>query len=219
MDATPAGAAGKKTVTTADLYVDRVPAQEWAQIFDEVWRRYRDFFYAPNMHGYDWEALREQYKPLLEHVAHRTDLNYVISEMISELTVQHAYIDGGDMPSPPRPHVALPGRAIRARQGVEPLQDRHDLRRAERRGHLPLAADRDRRRREGRRLRARHQRRGPHRQGRPVPPAPQCGGQSGRADAQLHAHDGGRARGLLPPDHRRERSSSISTGSRRIATG
>ncbi len=109
MDATPTGAAAKKTVSTANLYVDRVPAQEWAQIFDEVWRRYRDFFYAPNMHGYDWEALRQQYKPLLQHVAHRTDLNYVISEMISELTVQHAYIDGGDMPLPPRPRVALPG--------------------------------------------------------------------------------------------------------------
>src|SRR5436305_13479463 len=74
-----------------------------------VWRRYRDFFYAPNMHGYDWEAMRQEYKPLLEHVAHRTDLNYVISEMISELTVQHAYIDGGDIPSPMRPRVALPG--------------------------------------------------------------------------------------------------------------
>ncbi len=37
------------------------------------------------------------------------DLNYVISEMISELTVQHAYIEGGDIPLPPRPQVALPG--------------------------------------------------------------------------------------------------------------
>ncbi len=109
MDASPSGASSKKTVSTASLYVDRVPAQEWSQIFDEVWRRYRDFFYAPNMHGYDWEALRRQYKPLLEHVAHRTDLNYVISEMISELTVQHAYIDGGDMPATPRARVALPG--------------------------------------------------------------------------------------------------------------
>ena len=48
--------------------VDRVPAEEWAQIFDEVWRRYRDFFYVENMHGYDWEALGEQYRPLLAHV-------------------------------------------------------------------------------------------------------------------------------------------------------
>src|SRR5581483_7401245 len=44
MDATPAGGAAKKAVSTASLYVDRVPAEEWAQIFDEVWRRYRDFF-------------------------------------------------------------------------------------------------------------------------------------------------------------------------------
>ncbi len=108
-DATPTGAAGKKTVSTAGLMVDRVPAEEWKQIFDEVWRRYRDFFYAKNMHGYDWETLRQQYRPLLDHVAHRSDLNYVISEMISELTVQHAYIDGGDFQIPPRPRVALPG--------------------------------------------------------------------------------------------------------------
>jgi tricorn protease len=109
MDATPTGAAGKKTVSTAGLFVDRVPEQEWTNIFNEVWRRYRDFFYVPNMHGYDWEKVRKQYEPLLKHVSHRSDLNYVLSEMISELTVQHAYIDGGDMQTPPRPRVALPG--------------------------------------------------------------------------------------------------------------
>jgi tricorn protease len=109
MDATPTGANSKKTVSTAGLTVDRVPAEEWEQIFNEVWRRYRDFFYVPNMHGYDWEALGRQYRPWLKDVASRSDLNYVISEMISELTVQHAYIEGGDIPLPPRPRVALPG--------------------------------------------------------------------------------------------------------------
>lgn len=108
-DATPQGAPSKKAVSTAGLAIDRVPAEEWNQIFNEVWRRYRDFFYVPNMHGYDWEALREQYKPLLKYVAHRSDLNYVIGEMISELTVQHAYVEGGDFQIPPRPRVALPG--------------------------------------------------------------------------------------------------------------
>ena len=86
-----------------------MPAEEWNQIFNEVWRRYRDWFYVPNMHGYDWVALREQYKPLLQYVSHRSDLNYVIGEMISELTVQHAYIEGGDFQIPPRPRVVLPG--------------------------------------------------------------------------------------------------------------
>ncbi|MFS8084560.1 MAG: S41 family peptidase, partial [Acidobacteriota bacterium] len=108
-DATPIGDKTRKPVSTAGLMVDRVPAEEWNQIFNEVWRRYRDWFYVPNMHGYDWVALREQYKPLLQYVAHRSDLNYVIAEMISELTVQHAYIEGGDFQIPPRPRVGLPG--------------------------------------------------------------------------------------------------------------
>ncbi|HXM50790.1 MAG TPA: S41 family peptidase, partial [Pyrinomonadaceae bacterium] len=108
-DATPLGDKTRKPVATTGLVVDRVPAEEWNQIFNEVWRRYRDWFYVPNMHGYDWVALREQYKPLLQYVAHRSDLNYVIAEMISELTVQHAYIEGGDFQIPPRPRVGLPG--------------------------------------------------------------------------------------------------------------
>ena len=108
-DATPVGERTRKAVATTGLYVDRVPAEEWNQIFNEVWRRYRDWFYVSNMHGFDWVALREQYKPLLKYVAHRSDLNYVISEMIAELTVQHAYIDGGDFQIPPRPRYGLPG--------------------------------------------------------------------------------------------------------------
>ena len=106
------GQGDPQTISTAGLMVDRVPAEEWTQIFDEVWRRYRDFFYVDNMHGYDWEALREQYRPWLEHVAHRSDLNYVIGEMVAELNVGHAYIAGGDWESPDRPGVALLGAEL-----------------------------------------------------------------------------------------------------------
>ncbi len=109
LEVKPGGDASKKTVSTADLTVDRVPQAEWRQIFNEVWRRYRDFFYVSNLHGYDWEALRRQYEPMLEYVGHRADLNYVIGEMISELNVGHAYITGGDFDVPERPNVALPG--------------------------------------------------------------------------------------------------------------
>ena len=98
-----------KTVSLAGLTTTRVPVEEWHEIFTEVWRRYRDHFYVPNMHGYDWLALRKKYAPLVDQVGHRADLNYVISEMISELTVQHAYIEGGDLGLPKRPFVALPG--------------------------------------------------------------------------------------------------------------
>jgi tricorn protease len=98
-----------KTVSLAGLLITRVPADEWREIFAEVWRRYRDYFYVENMHGFDWNELRKKYEPLLGYVGHRADLNYVIGEMIAELTVQHAYIEGGDFGLPQRPFVALPG--------------------------------------------------------------------------------------------------------------
>jgi tricorn protease len=104
-----ADAKDKKTVSTKGLQVDRVPAEEWAQIFDEVWRRYRDFFYVKNMHGYDWKAIGARYRALLPHVGHRSDLNYVLGEMVAELNVGHAYIEGGDYQVPQRPKVGLPG--------------------------------------------------------------------------------------------------------------
>ena len=86
---------------------------------------------STNMHGYDWDALRKQYEPLLAHVAHRSDLNYVIGEMISELNVQHAYIDGGDFELPPRAAGGAARRALRARRGdAARYQHRADLRAA-----------------------------------------------------------------------------------------
>jgi tricorn protease len=104
-----ADAKDKKTISTKGLMVDRVPAQEWAEMFEETWRRYRDFFYVKNMHGYDWKAIGARYRALLPYVAHRSDLNYVLGEMVSELSIGHAYIQGGDYEIPPRPKVALPG--------------------------------------------------------------------------------------------------------------
>jgi tricorn protease len=112
-----------KPVSTDGLEVWRDPKAEWAQIFGEVWRRYRDFFYVENMHGYDWQALREQYAPLLEYVGHRSDLNYVISEMIAELSTSHSYIAGGDYEVPDRPSVALPG----ARFELDPAANRYRI--------------------------------------------------------------------------------------------
>jgi tricorn protease len=107
-DAKP-NAKDAKTVSTADLAVDRVPSEEFAEIFTEVWRKYRDFFYVPNLHGYDWKAMGDRYRQLLPYVAHRSDLNYVLGEMVAELSVGHAYIEGGDFQLPERPRVALPG--------------------------------------------------------------------------------------------------------------
>jgi tricorn protease len=89
-DLKPEGKSSGKGVATDGLMVDRVPQQEWVEMFNEVARRYRDFFYVQNMHGYGWDALRAQYRPLVDYVAHRSDLNYVIGEMVAELSVSRA---------------------------------------------------------------------------------------------------------------------------------
>jgi tricorn protease len=111
-DLKPEGKSSGKGVATDGLMVDRVPQQEWVEMFNEVARRYRDFFYVQNMHGYDWDALRAQYRPLVDYVAHRSDLNYVLGEMVAELSTSHSYIAGGDYEIPKRPQVALPGARI-----------------------------------------------------------------------------------------------------------
>ncbi|MBK9796735.1 MAG: PD40 domain-containing protein [Holophagaceae bacterium] len=108
IEAKPKGAE-KKAVSTKELFVDRIPAEEWREVYDETWRRFRDFFYVKNMHGYDWKALREQYRPWLQHVTHRSDLTYVLTELISELNIGHTYTEGGDFILPERAKMGLPG--------------------------------------------------------------------------------------------------------------
>jgi len=105
------------TVATSGLQATIDPVAEWATAFDEVWRRFRDHFYVENMHGYDWEALREAYRPWLEHVAHRSDLNYLMGEMIAELNVSHAYVSGGDEGLPERPSISLLGARFEIANG------------------------------------------------------------------------------------------------------
>jgi tricorn protease len=102
------GAEGE-SVSTSGLEMDLDPTAEWGEVFDETWRLFRDYFYVDNMHGYDWQALGERYRALLPHVAHRSDLNYVLTEMVSELNIGHTYVSGGDFEIPDRPSVALPG--------------------------------------------------------------------------------------------------------------
>jgi tricorn protease len=78
------------------MYVD--PSAEWAQMFDETWWMEKEFFYDPNMHGLDWNAVYARYKPLLRFVQRREDLTDLLIEMIGELQVGHNRLAGGDVP-------------------------------------------------------------------------------------------------------------------------
>jgi len=85
---------------------------EWKQIYNECWRQMRDFFYVPNMHGVNWQALREKYAPLVEFVNHRADLTYIVGELIAELSAGHCYVGGGDLPHPARIQTGLLGAQL-----------------------------------------------------------------------------------------------------------
>lgn len=86
----------KDPVNLSDMVATIDYNQEWAQIFDEAWRAYRDGFYLENMHGVDWKAIKAKYQVLVPHAKTRFDLNYIINEMIGELACGHAYVNPGE---------------------------------------------------------------------------------------------------------------------------
>jgi len=93
----------------SNLKMDLNKKEEWQQVFNESWRHYNQFFYAPNMHGVDWVAERNKYAELLPYVTHRTDLTYLIGEMIGELNAGHCYVSGGEMPEIKKVGIGLLG--------------------------------------------------------------------------------------------------------------
>jgi tricorn protease len=89
-----------KKLPTNQLEMTVVPREEWKQIFNDVWRLQRDFFYDKNMHGVDWNAMKKQYGELIDNAVTRGDVNYIIGELISELNASHTYRGGGDDETP-----------------------------------------------------------------------------------------------------------------------
>jgi tricorn protease len=95
---------GEGTLKIDDLQMMVDPRAEWAEIFRETWRFEREYFYDAKMHGANWGAVYEKYHPLLASVGHRTDLDYLIAMVGSELTVGHSYLAGaGDTPGEEAP--------------------------------------------------------------------------------------------------------------------
>jgi tricorn protease len=94
---------GDGTLPLGAISVRVEPRAEWAQILREAWRINRDYFYATNMHGADWNGVWHKYEELVPHVATRDDLNRVIRMMLSELSVGHSFLGGGERIYEPKP--------------------------------------------------------------------------------------------------------------------
>lgn len=85
------------------------PKAEAHQIFKEGWRYMRDFLYVDNVHGAPWDDVYQWYSPWIDHVRHRTDLNYVVDIMSGEVAIGHSYVSGGDFPDVDQVPVGLLG--------------------------------------------------------------------------------------------------------------
>jgi tricorn protease len=85
------------------------PRAEWQQMFRDMVRIERDFFYDPNMHGANLKALAAQYQPYVDNAMCRADINYIFADMLGEITAQHIYISGGDRPEVKPVNVGLLG--------------------------------------------------------------------------------------------------------------
>jgi len=104
-----AGQKFEKPMVTSEMEAPVDPRAEWRQIFRDVYRFERDFFYDPNMHGVNWEAMGERYSKVLEGAVTRWDVDFLIGEFIGELNASHTYHGGGDMEQAPQRSVGLLG--------------------------------------------------------------------------------------------------------------
>jgi tricorn protease len=98
---------GTLHLDSMQVYSD--PRAEWQQMYRDMVRIERDFFYDPNMHGANWKALTARYQPFVDNVMSRADLNYIFADMMGEITAQHVYIYGGDRPEVKPVNVGLLG--------------------------------------------------------------------------------------------------------------
>jgi tricorn protease len=94
-----------------EVWVD--PRAEWRQMWREVWRVERDFLYDPGAHGLDLAAAERVYAHFLDGVASREDLNVLIREALSNLTLGHVYVRGGATPKMEPENVGLLGADYR----------------------------------------------------------------------------------------------------------
>lgn len=68
------------------------PVAAWGQAFDEAWRLQRDFFWAPDMAGQDWDSVYKRYRPIVDRLGSHDDLVDLLWEIHGELGTSHAYV-------------------------------------------------------------------------------------------------------------------------------
>jgi tricorn protease len=98
---------GSKARDISNLRIGEVDLRGWnfsidvredlKQLYIDAWRLERDYFYDPDMHGVDWEAMRDKYFPLVDRVTTRRELSDLIGMLVGEISALHVSVRGGDL--------------------------------------------------------------------------------------------------------------------------
>ncbi|HEY3706590.1 MAG TPA: PDZ domain-containing protein [Terracidiphilus sp.] len=98
-----------------DLKLKTDPHAEWAQMYHEVWRVERSYFYDPNLHGTNAAEDEKRFEPYVQSIASRADLNYIFQEMLGAFSVGHLRGTGGAIPEAKK----VPGGLLGADYKIE----------------------------------------------------------------------------------------------------
>jgi tricorn protease len=67
------------------------PMEMWRQAYAEAFRIMRHDYWVPDMADVDWDAVQDEYRPLLDRIASESDFRDVLWEVFGELGTSHAY--------------------------------------------------------------------------------------------------------------------------------
>ncbi len=93
---------GEGAVNISSLEVRVDPAAEWKQMYHEIWRIERAYFYDPHYHGVNTVEEEKRFEPYVDSIASRADLNYIFQEMLTGFSVGHLRGHGGAIPEAQR---------------------------------------------------------------------------------------------------------------------
>lgn len=117
----------KKRLRVNEMEMTVHPMEEWKQLFADSWRYFRDFFYDKNLHGRDWNLMRKRYGKLLEDAVTRWDVDFVLGELVGEVSAGHVFRFGGQMESAKRRGVGMLGVDFELHQGAYRIKDIIDV--------------------------------------------------------------------------------------------
>lgn len=59
------------------------------RVFEQAWGAFGDNFYDPSMHGLDWNAIYEKYRPYADKARNINEIGSIIDEMIGDVNASH----------------------------------------------------------------------------------------------------------------------------------